>query len=76
VHKRLPVGPLARVPWLREVARAHRVHHARAAGGSPYGLFLGPLELARHRRLTPAPTTPSGRRPRPNAPPSTVRGRP
>lgn len=77
VHGRLPVGFLARVPWLRRVRDAHRVHHAH--GGAPYGLFLGPRELMRARaaraaspsaspRAVPAP---SGRRRRPPASAST-----
>lgn len=51
VHKRLPARALRAVPYLRAVARDHLVHHAGTEGGVPYGLFLGPLELARHRRL-------------------------
>jgi len=47
VHGRLPVAFLARVPWLRRVRNAHRVHHAK--GLAPYGLFLGPQELERAR---------------------------
>lgn len=50
VHGRLPVRFLLRVPALKRVADAHRVHHAGVFGGPPYGLFCGPLELARHRR--------------------------
>jgi beta-carotene 3-hydroxylase len=49
VHRRLPVQWLLSVPYLRAVVRAHRVHHAGVEGGPPYGLFFGPLELARHR---------------------------
>ncbi len=45
VHRRLPVSGLARVPYLARVRDAHRVHHS--TGGPPYGLFLGPLVLAR-----------------------------
>ncbi|CAN90740.1 Beta-carotene hydroxylase [Sorangium cellulosum So ce56] len=45
VHGRLPVSGLARVPYLARVRDAHRVHHG--TGGPPYGLFLGPLVLAR-----------------------------
>ncbi|WP_437508912.1 beta-carotene hydroxylase [Sorangium sp. So ce1099] len=45
VHRRLPVSGLARVPYLARVRDAHRVHHS--TGGAPYGLFLGPLALAR-----------------------------
>ncbi|WP_437307720.1 beta-carotene hydroxylase [Sorangium sp. So ce388] len=45
VHRRLPVSGLARVPYLARVRDAHRVHHS--TGGAPYGLFLGPLVLAR-----------------------------
>lgn len=45
VHGRLPVGFLNRIVYLRRVAAAHRVHHAK--GGAPYGLFLGPWVLRR-----------------------------
>jgi beta-carotene 3-hydroxylase len=68
VHGRLPVGALERVPFLREVARAHRVHHTRGAGAPPFGLFFGPFELARHDRLTRGTTRGSARRRRPSAP--------
>lgn len=45
VHRRLPVSGLARIPYLARVRDAHRVHHS--TGGPPYGLFLGPLVVAR-----------------------------
>ncbi|KYG07605.1 beta-carotene hydroxylase [Sorangium cellulosum] len=45
VHRRLPVSGLARIPYLARVRDAHRVHHS--TGGPPFGLFLGPLVLAR-----------------------------
>lgn len=45
VHKRFPVGPVARVPYLRRVAVAHKLHHSEKYGGVPWGMFLGPLEL-------------------------------
>ncbi len=51
VHGRLPVARkrLLRARWLREVRRAHVVHHS--LGGVPYGLFRGPAELnAAHDR--------------------------
>ena len=48
VHGRLPVGFLARIPWLARVRDAHLEHHR--IGGAPFGLFLGPRELARRRR--------------------------
>lgn len=51
VHGRLPVGFLARVPWLRKVAEAHKVHHV--ANGAPFGLFLGPQELTLASRRAP-----------------------
>lgn len=47
VHGRLPVRFLNRFAWLRAVVRAHRVHHVGVRGQAPYGLFFGPLELAR-----------------------------
>ena len=53
VHKRLPVRFLARIPWLKRVRRAHLVHHS--TGGPPYGLFLGPQELARSSAARPTP---------------------
>ncbi|WP_437928433.1 beta-carotene hydroxylase [Sorangium sp. So ce291] len=51
VHRRLPVSGLARVPYLARVRDAHRVHHS--TGGAPYGLFLGPLVLARRAATAP-----------------------
>ncbi len=80
VHRRLPVRALLRVPYLsdylREVARAHRVHHAGVRGGPPYGFFFGRRELARHRVLTSrAHSTPTARPPTPSVPPPTDRAR-
>ena len=46
VHQRFPVGPLKRVPMLRRIAAAHSLHHAQRFGGKPWGLFLGPQEIA------------------------------
>ena len=46
VHNRFPVGPIADVPYLQRVAVAHRMHHAAKYKGVPWGLFLGPQELA------------------------------
>ncbi|KAF5732385.1 beta-carotene hydroxylase [Tripterygium wilfordii] len=46
VHKRFPVGPIANVPYFRRVAAAHQLHHSDKFNGVPYGLFLGPKELA------------------------------
>jgi beta-carotene 3-hydroxylase len=40
------VGPLAGVPALQRIAAAHQVHHSGKLGGLPWGLFLGPQELA------------------------------
>ncbi|XP_057527108.1 beta-carotene hydroxylase 2, chloroplastic-like [Amaranthus tricolor] len=45
VHKRFPVGPIAKVPYFRRVAAAHQLHHTDKFNGVPYGLFLGPKEL-------------------------------
>ena len=65
VHERLPVGVLRRLPVLRVIARAHRLHH-RAGGGPPYGLLFGLRELRRSpgggRRRRDRP--PTGARPR------------
>ena len=36
----------SQVPYLRQVAAAHSFHHINKFGGVPYGLFLGPQELA------------------------------
>ncbi len=47
VHGRLPVGALLRLRCVRRIVRAHRVHHLRARGGTPFGFFLGPWELRR-----------------------------
>ena len=51
VHSRVPVGWLSRVPYLARVRDAHLVHHAR--GQAPFGLFLGPRELARSTHPAP-----------------------
>lgn len=45
VHKRFPVGPVAKLPYLKRVAVAHKLHHSEKYGGVPWGLFLGPHEL-------------------------------
>lgn len=45
VHRRFPVGPIAKVPMLRKVVVAHQMHHSDKYGGVPFGMFLGPLEL-------------------------------
>ena len=34
------------IPFLRRVAAAHSLHHIDKFNGVPYGLFLGPQELA------------------------------
>ena len=34
------------VPMLRRIAAAHTMHHMDKFGGVPFGLFLGPQELA------------------------------
>ena len=34
------------IPFLQRVAAAHALHHVDKFGGVPYGLFLGPQELA------------------------------
>lgn len=79
VHRRLSVRWLSRIPGIRRVVNAHRVHHAGVEGGPPYSLFFGPLELARHRRFKrsgqarpsrPVPSAPrsNGQPPRSRAP--------
>jgi beta-carotene 3-hydroxylase len=76
VHGRLPVRGLLRWRYFREVARAHRVHHAGVEGARPFGLFLGPRELARHGRVTGARLPPSdGLRPGPSDRPPRDRAR-
>ena len=70
VHGRLPVRALLRIPYFRHVARAHRAHHAGIEGGPPYGLWLGPRELARHRKVTRARSTAIAPRRDPSGPPS------
>lgn len=47
VHRRFPVGPIAEVPYLKRVAIAHKLHHSEKYDGVPWGLFLGPMELAK-----------------------------
>ena len=73
VHGRLPVRGLLRLRYFREVVRAHVTHHVEAFDGAPHGLFLGPLELARHRRLTGARSTSNARRRSPTGSPPTDR---
>lgn len=34
------------IPFLRRVAAAHSLHHIDKFNGVPFGLFLGPQELA------------------------------
>lgn len=48
VHERLPVQGLARLRVFRRIRGAHRVHHR--TGGPPYGLFVGPAELAKAKK--------------------------
>lgn len=66
VHKRLPVGFLAKHPYFKRVRAAHLVHHSK--GGVPYGLFRGPEELraSKRRALASRPAAPSA--PTPAAP--------
>lgn len=45
VHKRFPVGPIAELPYMKELNAAHKIHHMNTFGGAPYGMFLGPQEL-------------------------------
>lgn len=67
VHGRLPVAFLARSRWLRQMRKAHAVHHAR--GGAPFGLFLGPRELTRaSRKQDGHPSAPHRPVPAPGAP--------
>jgi beta-carotene 3-hydroxylase len=47
VHERLAFPWLMRFRFFRRVRGAHLVHHR--SGGVPYGLFLGPSELAKAR---------------------------
>ncbi len=47
VHERLSIPFLMRFRFFRSVRGAHLVHHRH--GGAPYGLFLGPSELAKSR---------------------------
>eukprot|EP00899_Mesostigma_viride_P012032 jgi/Mesvir1/2082/Mv16615-RA.1 len=46
VHRRFPVGPIEDLPFLQRVAAAHQLHHSEKYDGVPFGLFLGPQELA------------------------------
>lgn len=45
VHRRFPVGPIARLPYMKRLVVAHRLHHSEKYEGVPWGLFLGPQEL-------------------------------
>jgi beta-carotene 3-hydroxylase len=74
VHGRLPAGWLARIPYFARVRDAHRVHHERG-GRAPFGLFLGPYELARSAKRE-AGASSHGRAPaRPRAPSARPRSR-
>eukprot|EP00274_Cyanoptyche_gloeocystis_P007564 CAMPEP_0196659640 /NCGR_PEP_ID=MMETSP1086-20130531/35997_1 /TAXON_ID=77921 /ORGANISM="Cyanoptyche gloeocystis , Strain SAG4.97" /LENGTH=299 /DNA_ID=CAMNT_0041993699 /DNA_START=130 /DNA_END=1029 /DNA_ORIENTATION=+ len=44
-HRRLPVEWISKLPFMKEVRKAHLVHHGENLGEEPYGLFLGPQEL-------------------------------
>lgn len=57
-HRRFWVGPLSRVPWLRAVADAHKQHHTKDHT-APFGLFLGPQELAAIARGEEPPPLPA-----------------
>jgi beta-carotene 3-hydroxylase len=48
VHSRLPVSVMLRVPYFARVKAAHLKHHQGRHDGPPFGLFLGPLEVALH----------------------------
>jgi beta-carotene 3-hydroxylase len=45
VHKRFPVGPISKLPAMKRVAAAHKLHHSEKYGGVPFGMFFGPQEL-------------------------------
>lgn len=45
IHRRFPVGPIAKLPVLKRIAAAHKLHHLGKFDGVPFGLFLGPQEL-------------------------------
>ena len=49
VHGRLPVRWLERIGYFERVRQAHLTHHRNSASGLPFGLFLGPWELAYFR---------------------------
>lgn len=59
-HHRLPVRWLLRFGYIRQVVRAHFIHHqggeTEEGGRPPYGFFFGPWELA---RVTRSRSTPS-----------------
>lgn len=44
-HERFWSRPLQRVAWFRAISQAHAAHHKKDHA-APYGLFLGPQELA------------------------------
>lgn len=68
VHGRLPVERLANIPYFARIRAAHIEHHAR--GREPFGLFLGPREIARaaaatsHERAPSRARRPSAQQPR------------
>jgi beta-carotene 3-hydroxylase len=40
VHKRFPTGPLGQLPFLKQIAAGHSIHHTEAFDGVPWGLFM------------------------------------
>mmetsp|Transcript_19925 Transcript_19925/g.34281 ORF Transcript_19925/g.34281 Transcript_19925/m.34281 type:complete len:300 (+) Transcript_19925:135-1034(+) len=44
-HRRLPLEWIGKLPYMKDVRKAHLVHHGENLGEEPYGLFLGPQEL-------------------------------
>lgn len=74
VHGRLPAGRLARIPYFVRVRDAHRVHHERG-GRAPFGLFLGPYELALSAKREAGASSHGAAPARPRAPSARPRSR-
>jgi len=56
-HKRFPVGGIKNVSYIKHIAAAHAKHHTLDMG-PPFGMFLGPTELAHHEKGQAVPPMP------------------
>ena len=40
IHRRFPVGPIAKLPVLKRIAAAHKLHHLGKFDGVPFPVFF------------------------------------